>query len=266
MRRVLAFLALSACTSGTLALGRLDDATAIPDGAAPEAGPDAAGCVPGPPAHHYAFTGTGTDVPDLAGGASARILGGAALDDSGRLALDGIDDYVDLPNGILAGLDAVTFGAWLRFRGGGGYQRIFDIGVSSLGEDPAPAAAHVGRSYVAATPSSGLEPSGLAALFSATGSDGEVHASTATFLGQTTLHQVVVVVTATSLALYLDGALAAETRHASAPLSTIVDVNAWLGRSNYAADPYLEADYASFRVHARALPACAVAATFRDGP
>lgn len=265
MRRLLCFLALSACTTGTLALGRLDDATAVPDGGA-EAGADAADCIPGAPVRHYAFTGTGTDVPDLAGGASARILGGAALDGSGRLALDGIDDYVDLPNGILAGLDAVTFESWLRFRGGGGYQRIFDIGTSSLGEDPLATAAYVGRSYVAATPSSGLDPSGLAALFSAPATDGEVHASTATFLGQTTFRHVVVVATATSVALYLDGVPVAQTTHASAPLSTVADVNAWLGRSNYAADPYLEADYAAFRVYGRALTACAVEATFRAGP
>lgn len=265
-RWVVLLLAMTACSSGALALGRLDDAATSPDAAADAAIADGAAgsCVPGLPTRHYAFDGVGTEIVDARGGPSGRLFGGATLDGSGTLHLDGVDDYVDLPNGIVSGLEEVTIAVWLRHLGGGGYTRIFDFGISSIGEDPAPDASYVGRSYFAATPTTGNDPSGLATLISATGSGGEETAATATPLGRT-LRQVVVVAAKGTLALFLDGALVARVPRTIA-LSTIADVNDWLGRSNYAADPYLWADYEDFRVYDHALADCAVAATFTAGP
>ena len=261
---VLLLATTAACSSGALALGRLDDAATAPDAATAVDGGAAGSCVPGLPTRHYAFDGVGTEIVDQRGGPSGRLLGGATLDGSGTLHLDGIDDYVDLPNGIVSGLEEVTIAAWVRHLGGGGYTRIFDFGISSIGEDPAPNASYVGRSYFATTTSTGNDPSGVAALLSATGSGGETTAATATFLGRT-LRQVVVVVANGTLALFLDGALVARGPRTIA-LSAIADVNDWLGRSNYAADPYLWADYEDFRVYDHALADCAVTATFTAGP
>ena len=263
-RWVVFLLASAACSSGALALGRLDDASTTSPDASGDAG-DGGICDPGLPTRHYAFDGVGTEIVDQRGGPSGRLLGGATLDGSGTLHLDGIDDYVDLPNGILAGLEEITVAAWIKHLGGGGYTRIFDFGTTSIGEDPATNASYVGRSYFAATPTTGDDPSGVATLLSGSGSGGEIHAATATFLGHTAVHQVVVVVAKGTLALYLDGARVARVAR-STSLSAVDDVNDWLGRSNYAADPYLWADYEDFRVYDRALADCAIAATFAAGP
>ncbi|GAA2720208.1 immunoglobulin-like domain-containing protein [Cellulomonas aerilata] len=59
---------------------------------------------------HYALTGTGTGtaVPDASGnGKDATLMGGATLSPDG-LVLDGVDDYVDLPDNLMAGLDSIS--------------------------------------------------------------------------------------------------------------------------------------------------------------
>lgn len=259
-------LLLAGCGSSVVVLGRLDDADASVADSGSSDGvvvPEVDSCNPPPPRHRYTFDGTGTDVTDVNGGSPARILGGATLDGRGSLRLDGVDDYVDLPNGLLRGLDEVTLAVWVRHLGGPAYTRIFDIGTGSQGEDPPTGVATVGRTYLAATPSTGLTPNGLALLVSETGSAGEVHLpTTASLEGQ--LHSLVAVVTSTSLTLFVDGLLVARGASTVA-LSSIVDHNAWLGRSQYSADPYIAAEYADFRMFDRALPDCAVAALHARG-
>ena len=259
-------LVLVGCGSSVVVLGRLDEG----DGGLADSGssdalvaPEVDACAPPRPLHRYTFEGTGTEVPDVSGGASARILGGATLDGGGSLRLDGVDDYVDLPNGLLRGLDEVTLAVWVRHLGGPAYTRIFDIGTGTQGEDPPSGVAVVGRTYLAATPSTGLTPNGLALLVSETGSAGEVHLPTTASL-EGTLHSLVAVVTRTSLTLFVDGSPVARGASTVA-LSSIVDRNAWLGRSQYSADPYIAAEYADFRVFDRALPDCAVAALHARG-
>jgi hypothetical protein len=80
----------------------------------------------------YDFSGTGTRVNDLVGGADAVVMGGAALDGAGGVELDGDNDFVDMPNGILSRHDSATIVAWLDWMGAveNCWQRIFDFGSS----------------------------------------------------------------------------------------------------------------------------------------
>jgi len=261
-RSTLALLMLAACSSGPIPLGRLD----LTDGGLGPNGEGGQGevCDPPAPSRHYSFDGVGTEIADLSGGAPARALGGAELDGSGTLRLDGEDDYVDLPNGILAGLTEVTIAVWVKRDGGPGYTRIFDIGTSSLGQDPPAGASTVGQSYLAVTPATGLTPHGLAVLASQDGAGGEVAAASDVVLDKE-MRFIAVVVSKDALSLYYEGELVAR---AAQPISlaAIVDDNAWLGRSQYAADPYLTAEYADLRVFGAALADCAVRALFAQGP
>lgn len=262
-------LALAGCSSGSIALGRLDsegdggDAGVVDAGVAEAGTVDAASCLAPLPLHEWRFDGEGTSVPDRQGGGPATLRGGVALDGSGLLRLDGVDDYVDLPNALLAGLEEVSVVLWVRSQGGPAYTRLLDIGTSSLGEDPPPEASYVGRSYLVLTPGTGFVPSELAALTSNAGSPAEVVAPSAAE-GDADLHLVAVVFGATSLSLFRDAVLLARVPRAF-PLSEVVDHNAWLGRSQYAADPYQKADYASVRVFGRALEACEMDALYREG-
>lgn len=248
-----------ACSSGPIPLGRLDDGATSPNtldagGSATEA--SAAPCVAPPPTRHYTFDGVGTEVVDVRGGPSGRVHGAASLDGSGVLRLEGGDDYVDLPNGILAGLTEVSLAIWVRRLGGGGYTRIFDIGTSSLGEDPPLNEPATGRSYFAATPATGNVPSGIAVLMSTDGPPNEIAALSDVVLDDR-MQLLVVVVGGGNISLYSDATLVARAP-ASIPLSSIVDHNAWLGRSQYAADPHIEAEYADVRIYDSALTECAV--------
>lgn len=243
----------SSCSSGELVVGTIDGTD--PNGSG--------SCSIPSPTRHYTFDGVGTDIVDTRGGASGRALGGATLDGSGSLHLDGVDDYVDLPNGVFDGFSEVTVALWVRAPRGAAYLRLFDFGTTSAGEDPAPGSAYVGRSYLAATPASGTDPSGLAAFAGADGAVDEVRAASAAVL-DAEVHAVVVVLSRDALSVYFDGARVARSPSTLA-LATIVADNVWLGRSQYGADPYLSGDYADLRVFGAALTDCQIAALYMQG-
>jgi hypothetical protein len=258
-------LATCACDADQVyVLGRLPGS----GGAAPEeAGGGASGdasCAAPAPHRDYVFFGSGTEVVDRQGGPPGEIRGGAVLDGSGELTLDGEDDYVDLPNAILAGLNEVTVVAWIRYFGGPAYTRIFDFGVGRDGEDPIGGLGTVGVTYLCATPFTGFVPSRLAALIASGGPATEIAAVSDLQLDDA-LQMVAVAASATRLELFDDGILIARVPN-SVPLSTIDDVNNWLGRSQYDQDPQLRASYAGLQIFDGALSECAIRALHAAGP
>ncbi|HWZ91070.1 MAG TPA: hypothetical protein VNW92_19550 [Polyangiaceae bacterium] len=62
--------------------------------------------------HRYSFSGEGTRVVDSVSGADGVLMAGATLDGAGHAALDGLDDYVDLPNGLVSSLHDATLLTW----------------------------------------------------------------------------------------------------------------------------------------------------------
>jgi Concanavalin A-like lectin/glucanases superfamily len=224
-------------------------------------------CTPPGALHRYGFGDLGAAVIDSAGEADGSIRGDATLAGDGRLRLEGTYDYVHLPKGLLSGLSSVSVMLWVLYDGGPAYVRIFDFGMSSAGEDPPEGTASVGRSYLALSPETGFDPSGLAATMSDDGPGGEVAVASDRSIDDGELHQVVVVFDGTnqSLVLYLDGERIGE---ALVPfgLATINDANNWLGRSQYDADPYWHGSYDEVRVYGQALSDCQIAAAFAAGP
>lgn len=267
-------LGLSGCGADVeIAVGRMNPASAA-SGSGGEAGSGSGGgngtipCDVLPsPAHRYTFDGVGDVVADLIGGADGAILGGASLDGGGGLTLDGEDDYVDLPAGLLAGLRDVTVMVWVARDGGGSYLRIVDFGLASGGEDPVEGEGGVGTSYLVITPSTVFDVRGVAALASDSGVRGEVAIHAEPTLGDGEVHQVAVVFdgAAATLALYLDGALLGSAP-VGFPLSAIQDVNNWLGRSQFDRDPYFGGRYDELRIYREALAGCAVEAAWNAGP
>ena len=222
--------------------------------------------------HRYDFEGTGTAVMDRAGTAHGVVIGAATLSQvngKGALVLSGgaTGPYVDLPNGILSALTSATLEAWVTWGGGGAWQRIFDFGDSTSPtpeDNPA-----LGKSYLFLTPQTTSGSGGLMrAMYSL--NDGtsatETRADGTMALGQT-LTQLVVVVDAVAgkLLLYVDGAKTGEQTFAGS-LASINDVNAWLGRSQYDADPELTGTFHDFRIYSSALPSLQIATAFAGGP
>jgi len=225
--------------------------------------------------HRYSFDGEGAEALDSKGAAHGQILG-ANLDSHGGLPLAGAKslEYVNLPNGIVSGLSDATFEAWLTWNGGNAWQRIFDFGNSTGGEDPPPPGTNYsGTSYLFlttnATEDTGRSlPSGMRVAYSRNGVNAEktCYDSEQPFPKGAEHHVAVVVdAQAATLALYLDGARVDECP-LSQPLSAIDDVNNWLGRSNYTIDNELEGDYDEFRIYGAALSADEIANSFKAGP
>lgn len=267
-------LGLSGCGADVeIAVGRMNPASAA-SGSGGEAGSGGGGgegaipCDVSPsPIHRYTFDGEGDVVADLIGGADGAILGGAILDGGGGLTLDGEDDYVDLPAGLLAGLRDVTVMVWVVRDGEGAYLRIVDFGLASGGEDPVEGEGGVGTSYLVITPSTVFDVRGVSALASDSGVRGEVAIHAEPTLEDGEIHQVAVVFdgAAATLALYLDGALLG-SEPVGFPLSGIQDVNNWLGRSQFDVDPYFGGRYDELRIYGDALAGCAVEAAWNAGP
>lgn len=214
--------------------------------------------------HRYRFDGTGVRVLDSVGAAHGDLIG-AALTGTGALTLPGGSTaaYVNLPNGLISVLSDVTLEAWLVWRGGADWQRVFDFGSSTLGEDQSGS----GTSYLFFTPSAaelGLDMPRVG--YSTAGYGAEVRAAGQGLFPSQQLVHVAVVVDDTNdqLALYIDGQPSASVAF-TGTLRALRDENNWLGRSQYD-DPALDADLLEFRVHASALGPAAIALSHTSGP
>lgn len=207
----------------------------------------------------YDFMGDGTELVDRAGNASARVLGGARLDGSGQLALDGVDDYVDLPNGTLASLESATVVAWLTWGGGVCWQRVFDFGHNDMGEDKQ------GNAVASLFVTLATCPDGHLAGMAELPSGQFVAAADRTVQPSSTLQVALSFDASRSLlTLYLDGTRVAETK-AAFSLAELGDVNAWLGRSQWVQDYFARVSYDEFRIYDRALARSEVRDLFLRG-
>lgn len=198
-------------------------------------------------AHRYSFSGTGSVAVDSVGAANGALIG-AALDGQGSALLRGGGQLVNLPNGLLSSSNDKTIEAWVIWHGGGDWQRLFDFGSSEEGE----AARGTGLTYLQLTPRS--EYGAMAVGYTNAGLAAEtlLHGTLALPIDSQEHVAVVVDSQNNALSLYLNGALNATTPLVER-LSSIDDVNMWIGVSQYAADPSLLAELSEFRLYERAL-------------
>jgi len=193
-------------------------------------------------------------------GAADGALIGAALDGQGSASLRGGGQLVNLPNGLLSSSNDKTIEAWVIWHGGGDWQRLFDFGSSVQGE----ATRGTGLTYLQLTPRS---PDGAMAVgFTTAGLAAEtlLHGTVALPIDSQAHVAVVVDSQNNALSLYLNGALNATTLLVER-LSSINDVNMWIGVSQYSADPSLLAELSEFRLYDRALSEQELALSFELG-
>jgi len=223
--------------------------------------------------HRYAFDGTGTVAVDDVGGADGAIMN-TALTGLGQVYLDRSGDqeqYVALPNGIVSALKGATFEAWVvwdtppvdpkPF-----WERIFDFGVSTKGEDQR----EFGKSYLFLAPGQpGTTPELPRTAFRDDNLPGEIILNAIDPFPSNTTFNVAVVVddTAQELRLYLN-AVEEGRVPLSEPLAAIQDVNNWLGRSQFVADSRFGGSFLEFRIYDRALTPgqLAESVAFGDSP
>ncbi|GHH40209.1 glycoside hydrolase family 127 protein [Lentzea cavernae] len=198
---------------------------------------------------HYPFDGNANDA--TGNGLHATLAGGAAWT-SGRggqaVDLPGSGAHVVLPAGLLATASSFTIATWVRLDTVTTWSRVFDFGSGT-------------GAYAFLTPRG---PAGGARFAITTGGAGaEQQINAAAALPQGVWTHVAVTQNGDLGVLYVNGAEAGRNSAVTArPGNTAQN---WIGRSQYANDPYLDGAVDSFRVYGRALSASEVASLHSTG-
>jgi hypothetical protein len=220
-----------------------------------------------------AADGATTTVRDSVGTANGTAVN-VALSGTGSLTLAGAqtDQYVSLPSGIISALgNSATFEAWITWTGAAGaWQRVFDFGANDSTTPGGQGA--LGLAFVFFSPA---RDTGVSLLSVNTVGLTEVNGTTSFPPGlnaQQQPHHLACVIDAgaadggaPSAAVYIDGTLVQRTPLIST-LSGLTDVNNWLGRSQFGADPEFSGTYYEFRIHSSALTQQQITASIAAGP
>ncbi|MBI5387134.1 MAG: cadherin-like domain-containing protein [Verrucomicrobia bacterium] len=222
--------------------------------------------------HRYNFN-------ELAGPAITDSISGAngtLIDPSNRCSFNGSSlyltntaslasssaggSYVDLPNGIISSLTNATFETWVTFIPvAGNWVRVFDMGNSSAGEGNA----GNGVTYIFLNARTG--GSGGSRFAIRNGTTETVVLNAAQLANNVQSHVVVTYSTNLGARMYINGVLVA-SQAAVTPLSAVVDVNNWLGRSQWGGDAYINARYNEFRIYHGVMADADVMASYLAGP
>lgn len=247
------------------------------------------------PIHRYSFNesagaaSSGTAVIDSAGGANGTILGDGANLTGSRVTIPGGPSssaaYVDLPNGMISktsqdkgGSGKLTLEGWVKVTGVQAWSRVFDFGSSDVadpgligGEVPGPGGGGEGLDYLfLSAQSEGTARPDLQA-FGLRNIDPPGGGGIDTRIGYIGLNQemhfaVTWDESTGEFKVYENGGEALVTRLPSPDrMSSVNDVNVWLGRSNWTGDSNLQGEYDEFRVYDRVLTADEVKGSYLAG-
>ena len=239
---------------------------------------------PGSLIHEYKFSeASGTTAADSVPGNSptwnATLVGGATLG-AGQVTLDGSSGYLQLPAGILNGVDEVTIETWATFPSAiNVWANLYSFGNQDL--------AGSGENYISLQPHTGTATCSANFGPGDPGNAAETDAGFSPALDSTTNIQIVAVYHpfAGSVSIYTNGVLAA-VNHTSfdnlkdpvafaGPLYNSQSLLAYtlgadpinqIGASLYSADPYLNASNNEFRIYNGALTSAQIAADYVLGP
>lgn len=165
--------------------------------------------------------------------------GGNAVD------LDGTDDHVNLPAKVVETLNNFTISTWVHLDAATTWSRIFDFGSGE-------------NAYMFLTPSAGGSNK-VRFTITTSGGGGEQFIDGATALPTGTWTHVAVTLSGNLGVLYVNGTEVGRNESMSInPLDLGATTQNWIGRSQYAADPYLDGRVDDFRIYSGALPAAGV--------
>jgi hypothetical protein len=180
------------------------------------------------------------DIP--AGGASGPRVAGKL---GNAVKLNGSDEYVSLPTGIVSGLNDYTVSAWVNPSADDTWARVFDFGRGT-------------SVNMFLTVNGG--GNGLRFGITASGNGAEQDLTGGGQLPLNTWSHVAVTLSGTTGTLYLNGAPVATSPNMTLKPSALGNTNQnWIGRSQYP-DPFLNATVDDFAIYDHALSTAEVAA------
>jgi hypothetical protein len=195
---------------------------------------------------------TGTAAADASGNGHGGVLAGGGAFVAGRsgnaLQLDGVNDYVSLPQDVVTDLADFTIAAWVYWDATRTWARIFDFGSGT-------------KHYMMLTP----RASGVRFAITTNYGIGEqtINGPSALPTGQWV--HVAVTLAGSTGSLYVNGSLVgSNTGMTHAPFRLGATGQNWIGRSQYGADPYFNGKIDDFRIYQGALSAAEVAALMQS--
>jgi fibronectin type 3 domain-containing protein len=169
----------------------------------------------------------------------------AAGKSGNALDLDGTNDYVSLPAGVVASSATSTIAAWVNLDTVSNWMRIFDFGSGT-------------STYMFLSPKSGSGKIRFA--IKNNGSSEQIIDGTSA-LATGGWHHVAVTLNGATGTLYVDGAqVGRNTAMTLKPSDMGSTTQNWIGRSQFSPDPYLNGRVDDFRIYNKALSASEVAA------
>lgn len=208
--------------------------------------------------HRYSFA---TDASDAVGGAHGVLMGGPAVAD-GAVRLNGVNQYVDLPNNLVMTYTSITYEVWATDNGSGGWARVWDFGNSSGGEGNQGG----GTSYMFLAWPYGGGGGIRGAYKTATGSEQILNVSPQPPVG-VRQHIVWTQDAASQTArIYINGVLrGVNSGFTYTPAAIGTTFNNWLGRSQFN-DPWFNGSIDEFRIYNVAITEAEVKQNYELGP
>jgi alpha-L-arabinofuranosidase B-like protein/concanavalin A-like lectin/glucanase superfamily protein/lamin tail-like protein len=166
--------------------------------------------------------------------------------------LSGNGEYVDLPDGIASGLHDFTISTWVNPSANSAWSRVFDFGTGT-------------NNYMFLTLSAGGGPLRYAISTAGNGVEQQINAPGT--LPLNTWSHVAVTLSGNTGTLYVNGQpVGTNTSMTLTPAALGATTQNWIGRSQFAADPFLGATVDDFQIYDRALSAAEVAALASGQP
>ena len=151
--------------------------------------------------------------------------------------LDGVDDYVDLPDALGRTRD-MTVATWVNWDGGGDWQRVFDFGTGTY-------------QFLCLTPKAGGAGLRLALRDAINGKSAEYQVNSATLPTGQWVH-LAAVLRGNYMSLYVNGKPVGSTFGIESSPADFPATNNYIGKSQFN-DPYFNGRIDDFRLYAKAL-------------
>ncbi|APR80538.1 Poly(3-hydroxyalkanoate) depolymerase [Minicystis rosea] len=200
---------------------------------------------------HYTFDeGSGLAAHDASGNHHDGTLQGSAAwigegHIGGALVLAGADPHVALPANLLDAYDTVTIATWIKMTSLTPWARVFDFGGSA-------------GAFMYLVPQDGAGLMHLSVFKAATPSNREAIVTSSSLLPAGVWQHLAIKVSPTSgYQMWLNGNLVAFTAFTAPndvkPSELAPTPSNWIGKSQFEADAYLQAQLDDFRIYTRAL-------------